>query len=135
MVIAIIIASVLPVSACWWARYSPQVWLVPLLALAPLALAGERRNLHRASWAVLLILTVNSAGIARVNLRANLKATREAAASLSDLRAHAPFKVAFGNFRSNRFRLQEAGIPFTEQEGRLNCDPAVKENDDLCIER
>ena len=35
-VILIIIGSVLPVSACWWARYAPQVWLVPLVALAPL---------------------------------------------------------------------------------------------------
>jgi hypothetical protein len=135
ILILVIIASVLPVSACWWARYAPQVWLIPVLALAPFAGAGEKQNLRRASWLILLILSANVAGIAAVNLRANLKATREVAESLDDLRTHAPFKVAFGYFHSNRFRLQEAGIPFTEQEGHLNCDPQVKENDDLCIER
>jgi len=133
-VILIIVASVLPVSACWWARYAPQIWLVPLVALAPLAGAFERPNLQRLSWLVLLILSANVAGIARVNFLANLNATRETAASLADLRSHASFKVAFGYFRSNRFRLQEAGIPFIEVEGHLRCDPEVKENDDFCIE-
>ena len=133
-VILIIIGSVLPVSACWWARYAPQVWLVPLVALAPLGGASERPNLRRLSWLVLLILSANVAGIALVNFRANLNATRETAANLDDLRSHAPFKVAFGDFRSNRFRLQEAGIPFIEDEGNLKCDPEVKENDDFCIE-
>ena len=133
-VILIIIGSVLPVSACWWARYAPQVWLVPLVALAPLGFAVERLPLRRLSWLVLLILSVNVAGIALVNFRANRNATREVAESLDDLRSHAPFKVAFGTFRSNRFRLQEAGIPFIEDEGTLKCDPEVKENDDLCIE-
>jgi hypothetical protein len=133
-VILIIIGSVLPVSGCWWARYAPQVWLVPLVALAPLGGAIERPNLHRLSWLVLLILSANLAGIATVNFRANLTAARETAANLADLRSHAPFKVAFGGFRSNRFRLQEAGIPFIEDEGNLKCDPEVKENDDFCIE-
>ncbi|MGA2987501.1 MAG: hypothetical protein ABSG32_27230 [Terriglobia bacterium] len=133
-VILIMIGSVLPVSACWWARYGPQVWLVPLVALAPFGGAVERPLLRRFSWLALLILSANAAGIAEVNFRANLIATRETAESLDDLRSHAPFKVAFGNFRSHRFRLREAGIPFIEDEGTLKCDPEVKENDDLCIE-
>jgi hypothetical protein len=133
--ILIIIASVLPAHACWWARYAPQVWLIPLVALAPLGAAGEKPQWRRLSWLVLLILGVNVAGIAGVNFRANLDATRGMAADLADVRAHAPFKVAFGNFRSHRFRLQEAGIPFVEDEGNLRCDPDVQDNDGLCIER
>jgi len=132
--ILIIIASVLPVHACWWARYAPQVWLIPLVALAPLGGAGEKPHWRGLSWLVLLILSVNVAGIAMVNFGANLDATRGMAGDLADLRAHAPFKVAFGNFRSNRFRLQEAGIPFIEDEGNLKCDPEVQENENLCIE-
>jgi len=133
-IILIIIASVLPVHACWWARYAPQVWLIPLVALAPLGGFSEGPHLHRLSWLVLLILSANVAGIASVNFRANLDATREMAVDLADLRSHAPFRVAFGNLRSNRFRLQEARIPFIEDEGIQKCDPEVKENDDLCIE-
>ena len=162
--ILILVGSVLPVSGCWWARYAPQVWLVPLVALAALGCAGEMEGyslpspvgrgcppadgrvrghfidfghgsamLRRLSWLVLLILLVDVGGIAVVNFRANLAATRETKESLDDLRSHAPFKVSFGYFRSNRFRLQEAGIPFVEDEMHLNCDPTVKENDDLCI--
>jgi len=133
-VIVIILGSVLPVSACWWARYAPQVWLIPLMALAPLGWVNERPHLRRLSWLVLIILSANVAGIARVNFRGNRNATREIAANLDDLRSHAPFKVAFGQFRSNRFRLQEVGIPFIEDERNLKCDPEVKENDDYCIE-
>jgi uncharacterized membrane protein (UPF0136 family) len=132
-IILIIIASVLPVHACWWARYAPQVWLVPLVALGFPQGTGERAN-WLLSWLVLLILGANVAGIAAVNFHGNLTATRETAAELIDLRSHAPFKVAFGNFPSNRFRLQEAAIPFVEVEGNLECDPEVQENDDLCIE-
>jgi hypothetical protein len=133
--ILIIIASVLPLYACWWARYAPQVWLIPLVALAPLGGAVARPHWHRLSWLVLLILSANVAGIALVNFRANLDATRDTAVSLVDLRSNAPFKVAFGYLRSNRFRLQEAGIPFIEDEGHLKCDPEVKENDGFCIEQ
>jgi hypothetical protein len=135
VVILVTIASVLPVSACWWARYAPQIWLIPLVALAPLADAEEGRHLRRASWLVLLILGVNVAGIARVNFRANLNATRDTTESLDDLRTHAPFKAAFGNLHSLRFRLQEAEIPFVEDERHLKCDPEVKDDDGLCIER
>jgi hypothetical protein len=133
-VILIIIGSVLPVSACWWARYAPQMWLVPLAALAPCGDGVATRHLRRLSWLVLLILGVNVAGIAGVNFRANLHATGETAANLADLRSQAPFKVAFGKFRSNRFRLEEAGIAFVEDEGNLTCDPEVQKDDDLCIE-
>jgi hypothetical protein len=134
-IVLIIITSVLPVSACWWARYAPQVWLIPLVALAPLGGAVEKAHWRRLSWLVLLILSVNVAGIARVNFRANLDATRDVAASLVDLRSQVPFKIAFGNLRSTRFRLQEAGIPFIEDERHLKCDPEVKESYDLCIEQ
>ncbi|HMD86958.1 MAG TPA: hypothetical protein VKO18_19895 [Terriglobia bacterium] len=130
----IIIASVLPVSACWWARYAPQVWLVPLVALGFLGSMVERPLLHRLSWLVSLILVANVAGVAMVNFRANLDATRGTVADLAELRSHAPFKVAFGNIRSYRFRLQEAGIRFIEDEGKLKCDPEVQENENLCIE-
>ncbi len=133
--ILVMIASVLPVSASWWARYAPQVWLVPLLALTPFADVGAKKTLRWASWLVVLILAVNVAGIARANFRANVKATCDVADSLEDLRSHAPFKVTFGLFHSNRFRLQEAGIPFTQVNGHLRCDPQVEQNDDLCIER
>jgi hypothetical protein len=133
-VILIILASVLPVHACWWARYAPQAWLIPLVALAPLGDAVDKPPGRRLSWLVLLILSVNVAGIAMVNFHANLDASRDTAASLVDLRSYVPFKVAFGNLRSNRFRLQEAGIPFLEEEGKLKCDREVQENDDLCIE-
>ena len=133
--ILLVIASVLPVHACWWARYAPQVWLVPLVALAPLGGAGTKPIWHRLSWLVLLILLANVGRIALVNCRANLDATRDTSADLADLRAHSPFKVAFGNFRSKRIRLQEAGIPFIEVEAKLKCDPQVEEDDNLCIER
>jgi hypothetical protein len=135
VVMVVLIFSVLPVSACWWARYAPQTWLIPLVALAPLAGAVEWRLGRISSWLVLLLLSVNVAGIAGVNFRANLEATRDTAAALIDLQSLVPFKVAFGFFRSNRFRLQEAGILFVEDEGLLRCDPVVKEDDGFCIER
>lgn len=134
-VILIIVGSVLPVSAGWWARYAPQIWMIPFVALLPLAPRIKSRRLSLLLWLTLIVLAINVGGIGYVNLRANWKATRETGEILEDLRSHAPFRVAFGNFRSNRFRLGEAGIPFVEDEGRLSCDPEVKENDDLCIER
>ncbi len=129
----IIILSVLPVYACWWARYAPQVWLVPLVALGFLG-GAAKKPIWLLSWLVPLILGANVAGIATVNFCGNLDATRGTASDLAELRSHAPFKVTFGNFRSYRFRLQEAGIPFAEVEGNLKCDPEVQENENLCIE-
>ena len=125
-IIGILIGSVLPVSACWWARYVPQLWLIPLVAMIPLGGIVQSTRFRRLSWLPLLLLLANTMGIGLVNLHANRTQTRHLQEEMNALRTDAPFRVNFGEFRSQRFRLREAGIPFTEDDEITSCDPEFR---------
>jgi hypothetical protein len=108
----------------WWARYAPQLWLVPVIV----AVSAQRRRsaavLRGAGMAVLGVLSVNAAVVAwgytagQLDMRARLEAQREALARASHV------EVQFGLFEANRERLRSWGIAFREVP-TLSCDRPV----------
>jgi hypothetical protein len=98
----------------WWARYVPQAWLLPLLAIIAL-LSAPRRS---ARWVLgmgmaclaaanVLIVEANTARLQWLSIRANRRAVAE-------LRAvNTPVSVYLDSFVSLRQRLHEAGVAFT----------------------
>jgi hypothetical protein len=112
-----IIASVLAIPECWWARFIPQLWLVPVLALAMLLYAGHRFLLKPVALVLLALLMMNvyqgiDPGIHSLhytNVLLHQQLTELAAASRQQ-----PLDVSFLRFPSNRVRLREAGVRFVE---------------------
>ncbi len=115
-----ILLSVLTIPLAWWARYTPQFFMVPLLLVAfSLYTAVNNRLKLKKVFAIctVLIFLVNSALIAIPNFAANRIKTQRIKADMTQLKARkTALYINFSNteFQAIRTRLQEANIKFTD---------------------
>lgn len=114
----LILASVLANPEAWWARYAPQLWLVPVVA-AIFAIGFQKRASIRTAGSLLaLLILVNIVLVGAPYLYHQLKSRKVVLAQLRSLQQRGlTAKVEFLNFRSNRVRLTEHGISYLEQTG------------------
>jgi hypothetical protein len=97
----------------WWARYVPQLWLLPVLAIVLLRLVPTRQA-NVLSCFMVGIMLVNSTVIFGEVLRFNYHATSQIRSDLYRIRSTAtlmPFQ--FGGFEAVRARLDYNRIPFS----------------------
>lgn len=116
-VASIALLSALAISDPWWARFVPQLWLIPVALCAP-ALASEMPGwLRGAGIATACLLLLNALFIGAATgvtlLRRNALLGRQLV-FLRDAARAAPLSVTrTGTCRSLDVRLSEAGVPFT----------------------
>ncbi len=119
---ALLICAVLVVSAILnpmssVARYVPQIWLLPLIAV-PLAFKSNTRLLPAVGFAVLAILLVNNVLVAKDFFGTNYGYTRALADEIATLRVQsvkAPLKIYFGELRvPTELKLASAGVRYKE---------------------
>lgn len=107
--------SVLVNSECWWARYVPQLWLIPA-ATAVIAISSTANPVIR-HWGriVMVTLAINAAMMGGLNLYGNIQASVRIREQLTGLSAtKRSIAVYFSWFRANRYRLKEAGVAYRE---------------------
>lgn len=112
----VLLLSVLVNPESWWARYVPQLWLVPIL----LAIAGLEVGKRFSRYASLLLLGTLLANMLIVDI-SHVSGQRYVNAyvkqQLQEIKqSKKTMVVDFHHFNSNRIRLQEAGIPFIEKK-------------------
>lgn len=119
-----ILGSVLANPEGWWARYAPQLWLIPI-ALALAAWLAPRTSWRRGiGLLVLAVLVIDAALVLGLNLAKNWPDDAALRAQLRELAAsRASVDVDFGAFISNRIRFQEAGVKFRETS--LTCPSPI----------
>lgn len=104
----------------WWARYSPQLFLLTPLA-AVIALRSENRSLNRLGAMLLAVLALNVTVVAFNALGRSAWVTfrlnQDIAAMRSAGNGGRPIEVNFGHFHPLSRRLQEAGVHFVETPG------------------
>jgi|GEM_PF-7099338 len=133
VVAAGLLASSMVHGEAWWARYSPQIWMIPpvIAAACLLAHCGAGFSLHPkqkvqaeacttisriAAWAVLANMLGNSAMVAWAYFPAQATTTRELRQQLARLsQAGQPIEVDFRQFRTIRLRLDAYGILYAER--------------------
>ncbi len=71
----------------WWARYSPQLWLVPLVILLAAAYRGADRWLRTLSMLAVVALLVNAAFVASISFANVVHARLEIDAALDEAAA------------------------------------------------
>lgn len=99
----------------WWARFAPQLWWWPILAVVVAFTTPGRRVILRVAWGLAAILLVNSALITIVHFHWEIGASRTARAQLAELRQMGILDVDFRNFRvAYAERLRAAGVQFRE---------------------
>lgn len=115
-------------SEAWWARYSPQLWLLPVIVLGALWLADDRRAAR--GWlkiigAILSILMIaNLVLVSGAYLAYNTLSSRRLHATLADLRQSSEeVMLYYGPLEAVGMRLQDYGIPYrwVERRDELAC--------------
>lgn len=129
----LVAATVLLCPEAWWARFAPQLWLLPVLLAAGLL----ERKPSPGRWmgrAVIGLLVLNQLAVGAGHGGSAFVYNRQIRKTLDHLRA-APLRPSFclGVFQSTRRRLAEAGITVNEVEtaaqlppGRVETFPATQ---------
>jgi hypothetical protein len=117
LVILFLVFSVLIHPECWFARYAPQLWLVPILSFA--FLGFNRKTCSVRPWvaAGMALVFFNVSLIGLPYAYRQLKSSHTVQEQLKELsRRKMPLNVDFFQFRSNRIRLNEYQISYIESQ-------------------
>ncbi len=106
-----LLASVLLMPAAWWARYVPQLWLVPIaIALAPAP--SKYRFVSRLQFLLFAVLAADATMVLAGSLGGKVRgelAVREELRGLQGLPSGIEARI--GRMEGARFRLANAGVP------------------------
>jgi hypothetical protein len=117
-----IVASLLVSVHTWWARYGPQLWWLPIIAvIAGLAVPGWRAARWTA-WGLAALLLINAVLVGVAHFRWEIEATRTTYAQMDLLRQKGEVEIDFQYFREPfGERLRAGGVTFRAVR-RLSCD-------------
>jgi len=108
-----VVASLLVGIHTWWARYGPQLWWLPIIAvIAGLRVPGWRAA-RWIAWGLAALLLVNAPLVALAHFQWELEATRTTYEQMALLRQKGEVEVNFRYFREPfGERLRAAGVSF-----------------------
>ena len=120
-----LLATVLINPESWWARYVPQLYLIPLITCAMLFLCAPRK-IKVLATALLIALSVNASVVLFASLKENARTSIAINSQLATLSADndASITTYFSVFQAMRVRLNDAGVKFSsvDNEANLPCD-------------
>ncbi|MDR3687245.1 MAG: hypothetical protein P4L93_09850 [Coriobacteriia bacterium] len=111
LVIGVLLVSVAANPAAWWARYTPQIWLIPVV-VAALALLEWRSGVRAyLAYALCFVLVANAAIVGTINFANVVHGTSEMSAALERARTW-PGGVLLktGDFETSWTKLNERGV-------------------------
>jgi hypothetical protein len=109
----LIVCSALVNPEAWWARYVPQLWLLPVLC-AMLGLAINNRPQRILGLAIVLALCLNLYLVSGAYFHQQRQDNAIIKNQLAAMRAAHHVLVSFRSDYSNRVRLTEAGVHYRE---------------------
>jgi hypothetical protein len=108
-----IIASLLISTHTWWARYGPQLWWLPIIAVIAGLATTTQRPTHWAARGLAALLLVNALLVGFVHFRWEIEATHTVHRQLAELRRCGEVAVDFQSFSEPwSERLRAAGVTF-----------------------
>jgi len=111
----VLAVSVAVIPEAWWARYVPQLWLVPLVMLFALEhLLPHKRKVLKYAMYMLVLVNISFTG---TGIIWNILITSHIDYQLAQLKASGEvITVEFRKAQSNRIRFQDHKIPYVEQD-------------------
>jgi len=96
----------------WWARYSPQLWLIPTAVLVGLWVTNKK-GLEAAGFLIAALMLVNMALVAGPYLAINYMENREVRSTMEKLaQSGESIDLYYGSFEAVGMRLKEKGIAY-----------------------
>ena len=122
LLVGAVVASLVVGVHMWWARYGPQLWWLPVIAvMAGLAVPGWRA-VRWGAWSLAALLLVNAALVGAVHFRWEFQSTRTNREQMAFLRQKGEVEVDFQYFiEPYGERLRAAGVSFRPSR-KLHCD-------------
>ncbi len=110
----VLVATLLINVHLWWARYSPQMWWIPILPAVVACWRSPSRWQGRLAWTLVGLLIVNTLIVAAVRLHWEVRATRTLHQQLVSLRdSGREIEIDLMHFGGSAGeRLRAWGIPF-----------------------
>jgi hypothetical protein len=109
----VLLVSVLINPEGWWARYAPQLWLLPLVWTGA-ALFQKDRFVRAPGWILAFILAVNVSLVLIFYTGGQISNSRALRSSLESMARQEEPVTAYFLFKSERVRFHESGIAVQE---------------------
>ena len=107
----VVLSTVLLNPESWWARYSPQLWLLPVLVAAVACYRG-RGWTQRIGYLVAIVLVADALMVAGVNLTSQIYATARVTKALQEARSWTgPVRIQQNEFITTWVKFKELRIP------------------------
>lgn len=119
LIILLLLISVLVNPSSWWARFAPQLWLIPLfLSLFISTVERKPRWVSILNILLIYVLVINVLLISSVYFHSQINGTEAMNEQLDSLSSveNEKIKIKFSETYSNRIRLKEKGIIYEEVE-------------------
>lgn len=126
IVMSVIILSILINPETWWARYVPQLWLIPFLFVL---LIMKNKIKSYVMYIILLAYSLNIIIIGYESMKSlsdRQSIIEEQLITLKEYSADQPLLIELGVFKANRARLIENGIEFNEVDSIEGCQNVVQ---------
>jgi len=83
----LIMISILLISDCWWARYVPQAWLLPIIPLVGIIISCEKKNIITIFIScVLICMLINIYIVGIISISKNMKYTNELYTNINNIK-------------------------------------------------
>jgi hypothetical protein len=108
-------SSILINPEAWWARYVPQLWMLPLL-FSILALSLKSNILNFLGYGIIVVLLANILMVSSIYFENNFKMSQAIEQQLGNISNNNKIIIVnfYQDFRSNRIRFMEEGIKYRE---------------------
>lgn len=126
VVLFTIVSSLLISEHTWWARYGPQLWWIPVLALIISFFMDQIKKIKFAGYVLIVVMLVNMIPIYFVHFKWETEATRQTNEQIRMLKNYDNITVDFQYF-GEPFgeRLKAAGISFRTAQ-KLECNNPIE---------
>ncbi len=113
LLLCAVMGSLLVSKHTWWARYGPQLWWLPIIAVTAGLAPAVWRAVRYMSWGLAAILLVNGLLIAVAHFQWEIEATQKTTEQLAFLRQQSDVQVNLAYFgEPYGERLRAAGVKF-----------------------
>ncbi len=135
---SLLMSSILINPEAWWARYVPQLWMLPLL-FSILALSLKSNILNFLGYGIIVVLLANILMVSSIYFENNFKMSQAIEQQLSNISNNNQMLIVNfdQDFRSNRIRFIEENIKYREvktlKELPCNAEQIVGSRTLFCI--
>lgn len=128
-----LIASLSVSTHAWWARYGPQMWLIPIVPIIAVFWKSQNRWLVRFNWAIAALLLLNALVVAVVHANWEIKSTRTLKEQMAQLSSKGTYEFDFEWFGEPfSERLKTADVSFETLPRRSLRNTDAKEMLSVC---